>query len=137
MTKLERVEEITGALKRFTRHMHPGGCRIPSLGDECDCNLCLADELCDIARTALEERDGSEQLAQERARNVTQLQDLRHELSEKCVRLQRRLDAATELATFLSQEDCEYRTPLGNRWVSCGNCIPCRARLWLEDKQDG
>jgi len=112
MTELERVEEI-----RESFGVAPGFM--------CASKEIVGLELCDIARKALEERD---------VRCIDMLVD---DLNAENARLERRLKAATELTTFLSQEDCEYRTPLGNRWVSCGNCIPCRARLWLEDKQDG
>ena len=93
MTELKRVEE----LRAFYDLRGASFCGQQARGHVL--------ELCDIARKALEERDGLEQLAQERARNVTQLQDLRHELSEKCVRLQRRLDDAVGIMFDMSLED--------------------------------
>jgi len=101
--------------------------RVEKIADICATSVMvdvdLLREVSDIARTALEERDGY------KAQLVETLK-AHNENGEVLARLQRRLDTAEGLIN-------EIRPRPSNCHEYDDTCWACRARKWLEDKQDG
>ena len=118
MTELEQVEELRNSAG-FDDYNQVRGVDIEDF-----------ENLCDIARKALEERDElkkdftvSEDLRMIRERQLKRVMNQRD-------RLQRRLDAAEKLINEIRPR------PSGCREYD-ETCWACRAVKWMEDKQDG
>ena len=134
MTELERVEEIRIRAKDAIRQEYAMGIgpSVATAGKD------LA-WLCDIARKALEGRDGY------KAQLVETLK-AHNENGEVLARLQRRLDVATKIVHELKED---LAGELADRYSHCldypsmkreydQDMEPVeRARAWMEDKQDG
>ena len=117
--------------------------RVEKIADICATSVMvdvdLLREVSDIARTALEERDGY------KAQLVETLK-AHNENGEVLARLQRRLDVATKIVHELKED---LAGELADRYSHCldypsmkrkydQDMEPVeRARAWMEDKQDG
>ena len=118
MTELERVSHIVEHFGEYSREKHPWTTNV---------DIEYIDELCDIARKALERNERLESLHHENEKDRLE-NEMGYVATTK--RLQRRLDTAEGLIN-------EIRPRPSNCHEYDDTCWACRARKWLEDKQDG